>query len=150
MSSQLNKNLTGVGGEYLVAGTLSLKGYVASLTLKNYPSVDVFVMNPANDLTQQVQVKTSRGNSINLGIMKSHIDRLDEKIKGPFVFVKVEADNSCSFYIVPKTDLIKIIHDTDNEYYTKPRLKAIQEEYPMAIRFKHIEDYKDLWDNIWK
>ena len=42
MSSAIDKHLIELTGEYLVTGMMSLKGWVASLTLKNYPSVDIF------------------------------------------------------------------------------------------------------------
>jgi hypothetical protein len=41
-----------------VAGQLCLRGYLASLTLKNYPKVDIFVQNPKNGKQTTLQVKT--------------------------------------------------------------------------------------------
>lgn len=55
--SHLDKTLTALAGEYLVAGQLCLRGYVASLTLKNYPGVDIFCLNPSNGRQVAVQVK---------------------------------------------------------------------------------------------
>ncbi|PIW68446.1 MAG: aspartate ammonia-lyase, partial [Candidatus Omnitrophica bacterium CG12_big_fil_rev_8_21_14_0_65_42_8] len=37
----LNPILSGVAGEYLVAGELSRRGYIASITLRNSKGVDI-------------------------------------------------------------------------------------------------------------
>ena len=50
--------MTGLAGEYLVAGMMNLKGWVASLSLKNYPGVDIFGLNPENGKTVNIQVKS--------------------------------------------------------------------------------------------
>lgn len=41
-----SKILIGLSREYFVVGMMNIKGWVASLTLKNYPSVDIFGLNP--------------------------------------------------------------------------------------------------------
>lgn len=46
MKKKIEKHLIGLTGEYFVAGMMSLNGWVASLTLKNYPSVDIFGLDP--------------------------------------------------------------------------------------------------------
>ena len=56
---QMDKTLTALAGKFLVAGQLCLRGIVASLTLKNYPKVDVFCLNPKNNRQVAVQVKTT-------------------------------------------------------------------------------------------
>lgn len=54
MGTDLKKHLIGLTGEYHVAGMMSLKGWVASLTLKNYPFVDIFGLNPITDQTVNI------------------------------------------------------------------------------------------------
>lgn len=45
----LNKKmLTGLTSEYFVIGMMNMKSCVAKLTLKNYPSVDIFEIEPKN------------------------------------------------------------------------------------------------------
>lgn len=78
----LNKNLLALAGEYHVASQLCLKGYVASLTLKNYPGVDIFCLNPANGRQAAVQVKTTRSNAY-------YVPEKYPEGNCPFVFVHV-------------------------------------------------------------
>ena len=61
MSQPLSTTLTGVAGEYLVAGELSRRGWIASITLRNTKGVDILVTSE-DDLSRSVgiQVKTNR------------------------------------------------------------------------------------------
>ena len=51
-------NVVGVAGEYFVAAELSQMDIVATLTLKNTPSIDVLAMNLENGKFANIQVKT--------------------------------------------------------------------------------------------
>jgi hypothetical protein len=52
------KIMLSLAGEYYVAAELSRQEYIASLTLKNYPRVDIFVLNPKTQQQITIQVKT--------------------------------------------------------------------------------------------
>lgn len=49
---------TGIAGEFLVAGELSKRGWIATLTAKNTPDVDVLAARPVGDVHARIQVKT--------------------------------------------------------------------------------------------
>jgi Holliday junction resolvase-like predicted endonuclease len=51
-------NITGVSGEYFVAAELSRRGWVAVITLKNTPNIDVIATTPDGKRTLNIQVKT--------------------------------------------------------------------------------------------
>jgi len=88
MKKKIDKHLIGLTGEYFVAGMMSLKGWVASLTLKNYPSVDIFGLDPETDKTINIQVKTTKNaKSYQVGLMRSHLDCINDRITSSFVFV---------------------------------------------------------------
>jgi len=55
----LNPILSGVAGEYLVAGELSRRGYIASITLRNSKGVDILASNENASKTVGIQVKTN-------------------------------------------------------------------------------------------
>ena len=48
----------GIAGEFLVAGELSKRGWIATLTAKNTPNVDVLAARPTGDVHARIQVKT--------------------------------------------------------------------------------------------
>src|SRR3954447_14228173 len=49
---------TGIAGEFFVAAELSKRGWIATLTAKNTPDVDVLASRPTGDLHARIQVKT--------------------------------------------------------------------------------------------
>jgi len=49
---------TGIAGEFLVAGELSKRGWIATLTAKNTPHVDVLAARLSGDQHARIQVKT--------------------------------------------------------------------------------------------
>lgn len=150
MKKKIDKHLIGLTGEYFVAGMMSLKGWVASLTLKNYPSVDIFGLDPETDKTINIQVKTTKNaKSYQVGLMRSQIDCIDDRITCPFVFVHINKDINIDYYIISKKQLIKVIVTTDDEYYNRPRKEQLK-DYPIAISLKELTDYKDKWNNLWE
>jgi len=56
--SRTGYNITGVAGEYFVAAELSRRGWIATLTLKNTPNIDVIATTPDGLRTINIQVKT--------------------------------------------------------------------------------------------
>lgn len=149
MEKNIDKLLIGLTGEYLVAGMMSLKGWVASLTLKNYPSVDIFGLDPRTNKNINVQVKTTKNvKSFQVSLMRSQRDKIDQKITCPFVFVYIDKNDEINYYILSQRQLIEVIERTDDEYYNRPRQEQLK-DYPIAINLKDIADYKDKWDNLW-
>lgn len=51
-------NIIGVAGEYFVAAELSRRGWIAVLTLKNTPNIDLIATTLDGKRTVNVQVKT--------------------------------------------------------------------------------------------
>lgn len=59
MSKKLESTLVGVAGEYLVAGELTLRGYIASITLRNSRGIDIIASNSDGSSSVSIQVKTN-------------------------------------------------------------------------------------------
>lgn len=146
----LNKHLTGLTGEYFVAGMMSLKGWVASLTLKNYPAVDIFGLNPTTDKTVNIQVKTIRGGkNYPIGLTHATIDQANEKITCPYVFVHIDKKEAVRYFIISRKDLIDVIKKSDQDYQNKPRKKPFQKTNPVGIPINYLLPFEDKWDNLW-
>lgn len=149
MKKRIEKHLIGLTGEYFVAGMMSLKGWVASLTLKNYPSVDIFGLNPKTNENINVQVKTTKNiKSFHVGLKRSQRDIIDKKITCPYVFVYIDNRDKVNYYILSQQQLIKLIERTDDEYYNRDRKKTLK-DYPIAVSLKDLTEYQDKWDNLW-
>ncbi len=149
MKPQINKLMTGLAGEYLVAGMMNLKGWIASLTLKNFPGVDIFGLNPDTGENVEIQVKSCWNNNLWIGIRHSERPLMEERIKGPFVFVHMEDTDTVSYFILTKKELINLIDTTDDAYFNKPRVRQIKPDYPMAISLKDLLPFKNHWDSLW-
>ena len=147
---QIDKLMTGLAGEYLVAAKMNLRGWVASLTLKNYPGVDIFGMNPLTGQTIEIQVKSCWDSSFFVGVKHSERDQMPKKIKGPFVFVHMDSVDSASFYILTKKEFIGLVNSSDDAYFNKPRKKPIKPDYPIALFLHELKPYQDHWDSLWK
>ncbi len=139
-SSHLDKTLVGLAGEFLVAGHLCLKGYVASLTLKNYPGVDIFCLNPRNGRQVAIQVKTIHGHRGGEYFVPENVDAL----VCPFVFVFIGPDESVEFFVVP-AERVAHISAQERDDYLRAHPKAKREQ-PRMIRKNSLLDYKDRWD----
>ena len=59
MDKRLEPTLVGVAGEYLVAGELTLRGYIASITLRNSRGIDIIASNADGSCSVSIQVKTN-------------------------------------------------------------------------------------------
>lgn len=148
--TQLNKLMTGLAGEYLVAAMMNLRGWVASLTLKNYPGVDVFGMDPVSGKSIGIQVKSCWDSSFFVGVKRSERNTMPTKIKGPYVFVHMDSVDQASFYILSKTEFINLVNSSDDAYYNKPRKQPIKPDYPIALSLRELQPYKNQWDSLWK
>src|SRR6266536_1914258 len=58
---RLSRTLSGIAGEYFVAGELTRRGYVASLTLRNTRGIDILASNADATKSVGIQVKTNSG-----------------------------------------------------------------------------------------
>ena len=147
---QINKLLTGLAGEYMVAGIMNMKGWVASLTLKNYPGIDIFGQNPNNGQNISVQVKTSRENSFNIGLRHNERSEIYNRVKGPYVFVHISSNEDISYYILSRDEFINLVNTTDDLYFNRARKHPIKDTYPIAVSLKDLLPYEDKWDSLWK
>ena len=147
---QLNKLMTGLAGEYLVAAKMNLRGWVASLSLKNYPGVDIFGMNPKTGQRIEIQVKTCWDPSFFVGVKHTERSQMSNKVKGPFVFVHLDGVDNASYYILSKDEFVNLVNSSDDVYYNRPRKKPIKPDYPIALFVHELQPYQDHWDSLWK
>ena len=60
---KLSNGITGIAGEYFVAAELSMRGFMASITLRNNDSIDIHASKlEDNNNMFAIQVKTTQHN----------------------------------------------------------------------------------------
>ena len=119
---------TGIAGEFFVAGELSKRGWIASLTAKNTPDVDVLASRPTGNVHARIQVKTRSP-------AYSYAHRVGRTLR-----------------LVGERDFLVLVDlGTENEaplYWVIPTLVAAELITDEQIRTKDVEEFQDRWDLI--
>jgi hypothetical protein len=142
----LPRGIAGTAGEYLVAAQLSLKGWLATVTLKNAPGTDVLAQHGSGALAA-IQTKTKTA---------SKDFRLGEKDERParprewFILVdlKGEGARETDFYVVPRRVIAAVVYASHRHWLSRPgRGGRPRRDSPMrAVRPADVAGYRDRWD----
>ena len=128
--------LSGMAGEFLVAGKLFKRRMQVSVTMGNAKSIDLFVHNPRTDRTFNVQVKTLRS--------KNCFPMRRESVKSGHVYVFVmlnRDDQDEQFFIVPgKT----ILHDI-NRFFGASYTREKPSTFP-AVNYGPLKEFENNWE----
>ena len=102
-NSKSSHNITGVAGEYFVAAELSKRGWIATLTLKNTPYIDVIATTPDGLRTVKIQVKSRSVKNRKGWILNRKIDTLVAGKNFYIVFVDLKGmEERPDFYLIPR------------------------------------------------
>ena len=145
-------NITGVSGEYFVAAELSRRGWVAVLTLKNTPNIDLIATTPNGERTINIQVKTrSVGNRQGWILNKS----IEETVPGDnfyIAFVDLKGiDSMPDYYLIPKNLFAEWIAKGHRDWLAVPgRHGRAHVDNPIRQfakpQFETFERYHNNWD----
>lgn len=115
MTTKLESTLVGVAGEYLVAGELSLRGHIASITLRNSRGIDIIASNSDATKSASIQVKTnSKGEGKWILNQKSETFYSDNHY---YIFVALnEVGERPKFYVVPSKVVAEYISKNHSEW----------------------------------
>ena len=128
--------LSGMAGEFLVAGKLFKRGMQVSVTMGNAKAIDLFAHNPRTDRTFNVQVKTLR--SKNCFPMR----RENVKAEHVYVFVLLNRDDQDEqFFIVPGKTILRNINQFFGASYTKEKPST----FP-AVNYGPLKEFEDNWE----
>ncbi len=134
-----NKNTSALAGEFLVAGELSRRGYLVSITMGNAKAIDIFA-------------STARGEKITFDIKASSY-----KTSWPVS----EIDDGIDFYVFISLQSPDILRsqslnneNTPPEDYVLPG-KDINEKNLITpwqsipgIKYHALEEYRERWDKL--
>jgi hypothetical protein len=111
-------NLIGAAGEYYVAAELSRSGWLATVTLKNAPGIDVLAFKPPpGRRSVAIQTKTTVGGSWVLRTPRSDFEHRDDTY---FVLVRLRAERDRpNFYVVPAALMDQIVSWHRNDFVTR-------------------------------
>jgi hypothetical protein len=139
--------LTGAAGEYFVAAELSLRGWLATVTIKNAPWTDVLAQIPDRGLAVAIQTKTASGGTR---------FQLNEKCEIPataqnqwYVFVRLQAkETRPNFYVVPHNIVAGATYAEHRWWLSEPALDGTphKDNPRRVIGAQHVTGYEDRWD----
>lgn len=145
---ELSTILVGVAGEYLVAGELSRRGFIAAVTLRNSRGIDILVSRPGGKTSASIQVKTSLSRTGSWQLNKS-----DETPKGPnhyYVFVVLNGRDGHPEYHIVKGDLVTRCKEEHQEWLKGRKRDGSERKDSDRRIFKPRlgEDFRNRWDDI--
>jgi hypothetical protein len=126
-----DKNLIGMAGEFLVAGQLFKRGYLASVTLGNAKTIDILVHNPRTRHNFNVQVKTSQGQQGGFFFKRENVRPSDI-----YVFVILNGPSEHENYFLVKGETI--LNDINTFFGEKPSKVS-------GIAYKSLCGFEDKW-----
>lgn len=130
-----DSQVSGMAGEFLVAGKLFKRGLQVSVTLGNAKSIDLLAYNPKTKRNFNVQVKTLRFKNC-FPIRKENVTANDFYI---FVILN-KADQDEEFFILPGQTILDNINHFFGTCYTGEKPST----FP-AINYGPLKEFKNNW-----
>jgi len=140
----------GLSGEYYLAGELSRRGFIASLTLKNTKGVDIIVTNQDASKAISIQVKTNYNKSCSAWILSKNSEAFNRPNMF-FAFVRLPKDlfTRPVYFFVPGNIVASYIQEQHQKWLNTPG-KSGQKHNDTNMR-KYImadDTYRENWHLI--
>jgi len=148
MTKTLESTLVGVAGEYLVAAELTLRGYIASISLRNSRGIDIVASNSDGTKSVSIQVKTNSDGG-NVWILNKKSEEFYSK-NHYYVFVALSQIGSRPrFYVVP-SEVVGKYTASSHATWLKGTKKNGEKRKDLSMR-KFIDkenEYLESWNLI--
>ena len=143
---KISPGLAGTAGEYLVAGELSRRGYIASITLRNARGIDILVSDENARRSVGIQVKTSQGDKP-VWILSQKVESMDAAENLFFVLVVLNGLGAPAYHIVPRKELGRTVSASHRRFLAEPGRRG-QARADSSIRKFSDPDgrFRDRWD----
>lgn len=110
--SKIDYNITGSSGEFFVAAEIAKRGGIATLTLKNTPTIDILATNLKKGAFANIQVKTRSKDNKQGWVLNDKVEKKSDIKNHFYVFVNLKADNELNdYYIIPHNEFAEFIKD---------------------------------------
>lgn len=141
-----SSQLAGVAGEYFVAGELSRRGFIASITMRNSPGIDVLATNLKAKKAVTIQCKTSRS-STKGWILSEKAEDFAPK-NHFYVFVRLgAATDRPAYHIVPSKVVAKYVATRHRAWLKGKKPNGGQRKDSAMRKFRDAEGkYLEKWD----
>lgn len=142
-----SQNITGATGEYYVAAELSRRGFVATITLKNTPNIDVLAASADGKKSVSIQVKTRRiegrvGNDFPLSTKAL----MKKGNKFFYIFVSLKTEDPPDFYVIPQPLVVARVEPRHQEW----RLADSNRKSDLRVLKQNDLEYFEKYHSNWK
>ena len=146
VSEKLTTVLSGIAGEYFVAGELSRRGYIASVTLRNTKGIDILAANSDATKSVGIQVKTNQSSAKRWILNK----KVEQGMAANLFFIFVNLNNgggAPSFHIVPGQLLADHIRTSHAQWLVGKKRNGGERKDTTMRMFRDTENaYLGRWD----
>jgi hypothetical protein len=142
--------LLGVTGEHFVAGELSRRGLLVTLTRGNAPGVDILVFSPRSGVAAALQVKTSQEGKQPRGkwIMNEKDEDAEATRSAAFIFVYIpQLPAPPEFSLAPSRVVADTIHAHHARWLETPGRNGRAHSHKNDMR--HFLDVDGKWRDRW-
>lgn len=146
LHERISAGLAGTAGEYLVAGELSRRGYIASLTLRNARGIDILVAKEDASHSVGLQVKTSQG-SKPVWILSQKVESMGTAKNLVFAFVVLNGLGHPAFHIVPRQVVVDRVRKGHSSWLSAPGKRGQARNDSGVRKFDdRAGEFLDRWD----
>ena len=143
--SKLESTLVGVSGEYYVAAELSVRGYLASVTLRNSRGIDIIASSSDASRSVSIQVKTSKGNKPKWILTKKSETFFSDNHFYIFVILN-DIGYRPDFYVVPSRVVAKYISTSHRDWLAGSKSDGSPRRDSTIRNFRDDEGkYNEAW-----
>lgn len=140
----IDRSLIGIAGAHFVAGEMSKRGYVVTLTSRNTEGIDLLASdkNGTNPIAIQVKTTTQKNWLLN----KKADNLISEDLF--YIFVLLKGENEMpEFFIVPSKDVAEQVSVSHEKWLETPNKRGGKHnDSPMRVFRDNEKKYKDRWD----
>ena len=148
MPEKLESTLVGVAGEYFVAGELSRRGYIASITLRNSRGIDIIASNSDGSKSISIQVKTNSSGKKSWILNKKSEEFFSDNHY--YIFVALGNFNERpSYHIVPSNDVAMYTSTSHTNWLKHKKRDGTDRKDTSMRKFDDPENkYQEAWNLI--
>ncbi|EKF9986097.1 aspartate ammonia-lyase [Vibrio cholerae] len=144
--SKLESTLVGVAGEYLVAGELSLRGSLASITLRNSRGIDIIASTSDAARTITIQVKSNKNGAPSWILSKKSEEYFSDNHFYVFVALRPVGIRP-DYYVVPSSVVAEYISTNHQKWLSgTKRDGSNRKDSSMRVFKDDAGNYKEAWE----
>lgn len=144
--SGIESSQVGVTGEYFVAAELSLRGILASITLRNSRGIDIIASSRTGSRSVSIQVKTSSGNGAKWILTKKSEDFAADNHFYIFVLLQGVGFRP-DFYVVPSAKVAETVRTGHASWLAGSKSDGSERKDSSIRNFSDpVGQYREAWD----